>query len=325
MFSKYTFAFFIVGTFILWKVLDSLALPNTFAIILVILSLVTGFFWCYNRFVLREKEKTAIAKAEKRLGHELDEETIKKMTQSGDGARWMADLFPVLFFILIIRSFVIEPFQIPSGSMEPNLLVGDFIAVEKYAYGIKDPIFQTKLISTGEPKRGDVVVFKAPPQPNLDYIKRVVGLPGDHISYNQQEGALTVTPGNCAHKPCKPQVYTYSDAHLNPNFIYYNMPQIEEIEHGAINHTILLNPVRYNVEYAYYKQPGEPIGQWTVPAGHYFMMGDNRDNSDDSRDWGFVPEQALVGKAEWIWMSLNKKPNEWPTGIRTDRIFTKIQ
>ncbi|MBE2897375.1 signal peptidase I [Pasteurellaceae bacterium 20609_3] len=323
--SKFFLPILLVGGYIFWRFLDSQNLPNTFSILLIVFTLISGAVWCYNRFSLAPKRQRQIARLEQRSGKTLSEEERAQVEPLSEGSEFVASLFPVLAIVLFVRSFLFEPFQIPSGSMEPTLRVGDFLLVEKYAYGIKDPIFQHKLIPTGEPKRGDVVVFKAPPQPNVDYIKRVVGLPGDRVRYEQQSGTLSVTPAQCDATPCQPQVYQYSDAKPNPEFFYHGNAQLEMTENGAVSHQVLLNPVRFYYDAAYFKQPNLPAGEWVVPEGEYFMMGDNRDNSDDSRFWGFVPEQNLVGKARWIWLSLDKKQGEWPTGIRASRFFTSVE
>lgn len=312
--------------FALWKVLDYLQLPNTFSILLLILVIVTGAFWCFKRFVALPKQARQIARIEQRSGKTLSDEEKKSLKPVSDGTEFAASMFPTLLFVFVLRSFLYEPFQIPSGSMEPTLRVGDFLLVNKYTYGIKDPIFQHKLIALNEPARGDVIVFKAPEHNNLDYIKRVVGLPGDTVKYDQANGVLSITPKCDSSAVCETTTYQYVDAKENPLFRYHgNTVQIEYTEIGAVTHQILLNPVRFNYDPYYFKQADLPAGEWTVPEGNYFVMGDNRDNSDDSRFWGFVPEQNIVGKAEYIWLSLDKQPNEWPTGVRTERLFTKIQ
>ncbi|MFC0308615.1 signal peptidase I [Gallibacterium trehalosifermentans] len=310
--------------FVLWKVLDYFQLPNTFTILLIIFSVFSGIFWCHRRFVWQPKRLRQIARAEQRSGKQLSEEEKARIEPIAESEEFLASLFPVLAIVLIVRSFLYEPFQIPSGSMEPTLRVGDFLLVNKYEYGVKDPVFQNKLIPLGEPKRGDVVVFKAPTQPNVDYIKRVIGLPGDHIKYNQQDGVLTVTPA-CKEESCPSETYQYEGLTPNAEFVYHGNAQIERTESGAVTHQILLNPDRFNYDPYYFKQEGNPVGEWTVPEGEYFVMGDNRDNSNDSRFWGFVPEKNIVGKATVIWLSLDKKEGEWPTGIRTDRLFQTIK
>ncbi|EBP9396063.1 signal peptidase I, partial [Salmonella enterica] len=154
-------------------------MANMFALILVIATLVTGILWCVDKFVFAPKRRARQAAAQTASGDALDNATLNKVAPKPGWLETGASVFPVLAIVLIVRSFLYEPFQIPSGSMMPTLLIGDFILVEKFAYGIKDPIYQKTLIETGHPKRGDIVVFKYPEDPKLDYIKRAVGLPGD--------------------------------------------------------------------------------------------------------------------------------------------------
>lgn len=322
--SKYLLPILLLLCFILWKVFDALGLPNVLSIIFLLLTIITGIFWCYHWFVLEPKRKRQINRLETRSGKILTDAEKSRVEPVSESVEYLSSMFPIIAIIFIIRSFFYEPFQIPSGSMEPTLRVGDFLLVDKNAYGVKDPIFQHKLIETGEPKRGDVVVFKAPPQPNVDYIKRVIGLPGDHIKYDAFTRTLTITPA-CGKENCSSQTYTYSVGKANPEFVYHNEAQIEKTENGAVSHQILLNPEPLNFAPYYYKQAGETIGEWTVPQGEYFVMGDNRDNSNDSRFWGFIPEKNLVGKATVVVLSLKRKEGEFPTGIRTDRFFKKIQ
>lgn len=191
--------------------------------------------------------------------------------------------FPVILIVLLLRSFVVEPFRIPSGSMIPTLSIGDFILVNKFSYGLRLPVVHTKFVQLGEPQRGDVVVFRYPPDPSKDYIKRVVGLPGDEIRY--EDKVLYI---NGQRVPTDDMsLYTgYGAGALG-------VPTLEMTESlGEVHHQILVVPRRL-----------EPDLRKRVPSGHYFVMGDNRDNSADSREWGFVPEQNLVGKAFMIWMS----------------------
>ena len=222
--------------------------------------------------------------------------------------------------VTILRSFVFEPFQIPSGSMEPTLRVGDFLVVNKFNYGIKDPIWQKTLIENGHPERGDIIVFKAPKQPHVDYIKRVIGIGGDTVKYDMATQSLTVTS-----KDGTVNVFKYENAKPNVDFFYHGEMQVEKTEVGSVTHQILNNPSPFNYAPYFFKQEGQIDGEWVVPEGHYFVMGDNRDNSEDSRFWGFVPEQNIVGKATFLWLSLDKKPNEFPKGLRFDRMFTSIQ
>jgi len=200
---------------------------------------------------------------------------------------WYVDysrsFFPVLLVVLILRSFVAEPFRIPSGSMMPTLLHGDFILVSKFAYGVRLPVTHQKILSVGDPERGDVVVFRYPQNPKLDYIKRVVGLPGDRVEYYNKQ--LTVNGQMLPQQ--RVGIYVGQGRDASMNGAVHNVESL-----ATVDHSILVVP-QYN--------PRE--GSWLVPEGHYFMMGDNRDNSNDSRVWGMVPEANLVGKAFMIWMN----------------------
>ncbi|PCJ32658.1 MAG: signal peptidase I [Gammaproteobacteria bacterium] len=190
--------------------------------------------------------------------------------------------FPIILIVLVIRSFVAEPFRIPSGSMLPTLHVGDFILVNKFAYGIRLPVLNTKIISTGEPERGDVVVFRYPENPSVDYIKRVVGLPGDTVGYFAKNIYINGT-------------LVSSEAKQKTADLLGIVPIGHELRTetlGEHKHDYLIDPTRRLVE-----------GEFVIPEGEYFMMGDNRDNSNDSRYWGTVPEENLVGAAFFIWMS----------------------
>ncbi len=199
-------------------------------------------------------------------------------------------------------------------------MVGDFILVEKYAYGLKDPVWRTQLVETGKPERGDIVVFKYPPQPSIDYIKRVVGLPGDTVRYSARKDICIQTKGSSTCKPVK-----LSNVEESP-FVQNGIPLIQMDEKlGKVEHQILINPLRRDRVDQY--QPRNGVNEWVVPEGHYFVMGDNRDNSADSRYWGFVPEGNLVGKAVGIWISFEFErgadsilPTWIPTGVRFNRI-----
>jgi signal peptidase I len=201
--------------------------------------------------------------------------------------------FPVLLFVLVIRSFIFEPFRIPSGSMMPTLLQGDFIFVKKYSYGLRLPVSETKIIETGEPERGDVVVFRLPSDPSINYIKRVVGLPGDEVIYERHR--LTINGEQI-------------DLEQHPDATRGDPRFIELL--GEREHEILITNSAYTIR----------DGTYRVPEGHYFVMGDNRDNSRDSRFIQAIPETHLVGEAVRIWMHLDGL--KWP---RWDRIGSKIQ
>ncbi len=320
-------------------------MANMFALILAIATLLTGIIWCVDKFKWAPARRIKYAEAQAQIGNIADNGTEVKALKQPGWVETAASVFPVLAVVFVVRSFVYEPFQIPSGSMMPTLLIGDFILVEKFAYGIKDPITQTTLIPTGHPKRGDIAVFKYPKEPSLDYIKRVVGLPGDRVTYDPQSKTVTVNPSCNQAKYCdKALPVTYSD--IEPSeFIqtfngfdgnetgngFWHVSQGESMQGGLrlatrketlgdVTHNILLVTEAQSQAGMYYQQPGQPQSSWIVPQGEYFMMGDNRDNSADSRYWGFVPEKNLVGKATAIWMSFEKQEGEWPTGVRLSRI-----
>ncbi|MGC7560517.1 signal peptidase I [Pasteurella sp. PK-2025] len=325
----------------LWKVLDYFALPNTFSILLIVLTAVSGALWCYHRFSVLPKRARQIARAEQRSGKTLTEEEKRHIEPISEGSEFLSSLFPVLAFVFILRSFLFEPFQIPSPSMEPTLRVGDFIVVKKFAYGIKDPVFQNTLIETGKPARGDVIVFKAPARPNVDYIKRIVGTPGDKIYYNEYTRQLRLVyakEGKECTADCESKAFSYTDPVANPDFKFlvgrdhqgqylYGPPPLETTETGDVSHQIhwFPEPISESFRYKAYRSQDGYVTEWVVPEGEYFVMGDNRNNSEDSRFWGFVPEQNIVGKASYIWLSLEKKQDQWPTGIRFDRLFTEIK
>jgi len=237
----------------------------SFAGFLVLATVVTGLVWA---------GWAVLARSRKGEGEKAERPWLVELARS---------LFPVVLAVLLLRSFVVEPFRIPSGSMIPTLQVGDFILVDKFAYGLRLPVVHTKILSTGEPHRGDVVVFRFPVNPKIDFIKRIVGLPGDVIEYKNKQIYVNGKPV----PQKKLGVYTGEDSAEMPYSVEYK----EDL--GGVKHDILKIPAR----------PGQPPQRFKVPPHHYFVMGDNRDNSDDSRTWGFVPEKNLVGKAVLIWFS----------------------
>ena len=284
-------------------------MASYFSLILVVLTLVTGIIWLVDALFFAAKRKQS--------------ETPEKLPAVVDTAQ---QIFPIIAFVLVLRSFLYEPFQIPSGSMMPTLLVGDFILVEKYAYGVKDPVFRKKLIATGAPERGDVVVFKYPENPRIDYIKRVVGLPGDTIIYKNKQVYVQAKCGEAtkceAPKPVKLEYVS------NDEFVQ-NLASLQRFTEtlGDITHDILKHPVLEARPSSFFTQPGTKLNEWKVPEGQYFVLGDNRDNSRDSRFWGFVPDEHLVGKAVAIWISFEFErdtdsllPSWIPTGVRFNRI-----
>lgn len=268
--------------------MSSINLP----LILTLAVLITGLVWLFDTLVLSRPRKAKVAAVEKQFsGMALETEQQKNAFEEAKAVaakepvlvEYSKSFFPVLFIVFFLRSFLVEPFQIPSGSMIPTLEVGDFILVNKFAYGVRAPVLNTTIIPTGKPQHGDVMVFFPPHAPETYYIKRVIGVPGDHVSYNNH--VLT----------------------LNGKVIKENL--IAELPAGAP----VLRMVKENIdgkEFTTYKHihPSRLSmhGSWVVPEGHYFMMGDNRDNSLDSREWGFVSEEAIVGKAFAVWMHWEK-------------------
>ncbi|QHI98035.1 signal peptidase I [Xylophilus rhododendri] len=291
-------------------------LEGNFALLLLLATVVTGCYWLAERFIFlprrRRAAETLAASAIARR-EELRRMGIAQVDGSDDAdlaqARgrilaqpwwldWTAGLFPVIVIVFVLRSFLFEPFKIPSGSMIPTLLVGDLILVNKFTYGIRLPVLNTKITEGTPPARGDVMVFRYPPQPSVDYIKRVVGVPGDEVAYLNKRLTINGQP-----VPTQPT----SDFFDEDAMRYFK--QFDE-QLGTHKHRVLNDDerpayvpgasdfefrsnCRYTVEGVTCK----------VPDGYYFMMGDNRDNSLDSRFWGFVPDKNIIGKAFMIWMN----------------------
>ena len=242
-----------------------------FALILVILTFLTGLIWLLDTLFLRQRRRDRTVQLS---NQPLNEPVAVEYSRS---------LFPVLLVVLLFRSFLFEPFKIPSGSMIPTLLIGDFIVVNKFAYGLRLPVLNRKFVSFGDPQRGDVAVFRFPKNPSDDYIKRVIGLPGDRITYKDK----TLFINGQQMGQVKNGIFQGTGANSGMNGIAILHEDLETVAHD-----ILLKQSRYNV-------PGE----FSVPENHYFVMGDNRDHSSDSRIWGFVPEENLVGRAFLVWMN----------------------
>lgn len=295
-------------------------MAHTFSLILVLATFITGIIWAVDKFILEPKRKQKIREAAANANGQVDAETLKKVAPQPGWIESARSMFPVIALILIFRSFLYEPFQIPSGSMMPTLLPGDFILVNKFDFGLRNPITNQKFLSIGEPKVGDVIVFRYPPNPSIDYIKRVVGVPGDTIIYGPDKQICVQKPGQSS---CTPVPLTNM---RESKFTQNGTRLLEFTEHlGKVTHNILINPSRHDDTMLYYPHPG--VDKWVVPKGEYFVMGDNRDNSADSRYWGFVPQANLVGKAVAIWISFEFDrskdsilPSWIPTGIRFDRI-----
>ncbi len=250
------------------------------ALILFLLTLVTGVIWLADKLVFR-----------------------RRRVPGAPDPWWVeygASFFPVLVFVFLLRSFVVEPFRIPSGSMIPTLLVGDFVLVNKFTYGIRLPIANKKVVELGAPQRGDVMVFRYPADPSLNYIKRVVGLPGDRVEY--QDKRLTIN-GNTVETSA-------TGEYFHPERNYYSPRFSEKL--GSTEHAILIEPDAPAFVSQVMTHPFRDACIYNargiiceVPAGHYFTMGDNRDASSDSRVWGFVPDDHIVGKAFLIWFNFS--------------------
>lgn len=304
-------------------------MANTFSLILVVVTLVTGIIWVLDKFLWAPKRRAKIEQVKRNSTVKLDQETLNSVAKTPIWIENTAPLFPVIAAVLILRSFLFEPFQIPSGSMMPTLLVGDFILVEKYAYGLHDPVTHSTIIETGEPQRGDIVVFKYPEDPSIDFIKRVVGLPGDTVIYKDKQLYIKAKGSD------KTQHIELSAAQQTPfsqdipidsrgNFKRIGLVEYQETL-GDVTHSLLQNPMLIDNPVHYRPRSGST--EWVVPDNEYFVMGDNRDNSKDSRFWGFVPKGNLVGKAIGIWVSFEFErsaddllPTWVPTNIRFNRI-----
>ncbi|MBL8326464.1 MAG: signal peptidase I [Rubrivivax sp.] len=286
---------------------------GNFSLLLFILTTVTLAYWLAERFHFRPARAAAAANLERqdaarraelaRLGiDKVDgdvQEARQKLLMQPWWLDWTAGLFPVILIVFLLRSFLFEPFKIPSGSMVPTLMVGDLILVNKYHYGIRLPVINKKVADNNPVQRGDVVVFRYPPEPWVDYIKRVVAVPGDEVAYLNQKLAINGQPVPTAAK----------GEQLDDETITYSPVFAEKL--GEAEHLIRVDPRRLggygpfpksfpHAQNCRYVPEGVTC---KVPPGHYFVMGDNRDNSMDSRFWGFVPDQNLVGKAFFVWMN----------------------
>ena len=287
---------------------------GNFALLLFLATVVTGVYWLAERLYFLPQRKQAaeqlqVSVAQRRS--ELSSQGLRTDEVDLDKARnslllqpwwldWTAGLFPVIVVVFVLRSFLFEPFKIPSGSMIPTLMINDLILVNKFHYGVRLPVLNTKIFDNHSPERGDVMVFRYPPKPSLDYIKRVVGLPGDEVAYLNKK--ITVN-GKPLDKTALPEFF-------DEDALRYTKQYQEVAADGQRKYRILNEDDRPSFVQATEDFPFRDNCRYSsegvvckVPPGHYFMMGDNRDNSMDSRYWGFVPEKNIVGKAFFVWMN----------------------
>jgi signal peptidase I len=251
-------------------------------LLLLLATLVTGAIWLWDRFVLSKKR----ARDEERSA----------------GVEYSVSLFPVILLVFLLRSFLVEPFRIPSGSMMPTLLAGDFILVNKYTYGIRLPVADKKVIDVNDPRRGEVMVFHFPEDPSVDYIKRIVGIPGDLVEYRDKRLSINGQPLSYRENG----TFSFETGGLNfvTGIVYQE--KLGDREHATMTIPGIPGFIQEQLKTFPYQEDctyNEDSFACRVPQGHYFMMGDNRDGSNDSRYWGFVPERYIVGKAFFIWMN----------------------
>ena len=289
------------------------ALEGNFALLLLLATVVTGVYWLAERFYFlprRRKAAEVFASSSNQRKEELErmglrpdgtddvQATQQKLLMQPWWLDWTAGLFPVILVVFLLRSFLFEPFKIPSGSMYPTLWVGDLILVNKFTYGLRLPVINTRVTQGNAPKAGDVIVFRYPPQPNVDYIKRIIGTPGDTVAYLNKRLTINGTPVPTTSLP---------DFFEEDAMRYFKQFQekIGEKPHNVLNNNDAPAFVQGASNFQHRDMCNYSVEGVTckVPEGQYFVMGDNRDNSLDSRYWGFVPEANIVGRAFFIWMN----------------------
>jgi signal peptidase I len=288
------------------------AVEGNFSVLLFLAAVVTGIYWVAERLYFLPQRRKAVAALDEGTAQrraELGKMGISQVDDNTAEAKtrlimqpwwldWTAGLFPVIVAVFLLRSFLFEPFKIPSGSMIPTLLVNDLILVNKFHYGVRLPVVNTKIFENNSPQRGDVMVFRYPPKPSLDYIKRVVGVPGDEVAYLNK--TLTVN-GKPWPKTPLPDFFDADSMRYSKQFNENNGGKTYRLLNDEDRPAFVPGaedfPFKENCRYS---SQGVIC---KVPEGHYFMMGDNRDNSLDSRFWGFVPEKNIVGKAFFVWMN----------------------
>ena len=312
-----------------------------FTLILTLATFISLLVVVINRLFFVAKRKAAV-KAYKESVTVPDEQLVKELSQGPAVFEFIRSLFPVLLIVFILRSFLVEPFQIPSGSMKPTLEVGDFILVNKFTYGIRFPVINKVIVPINKPQRGDVAVFHYPPNPEIDYIKRVIGVPGDHIKYTEDK-RLYVN-GKLIGETSAGKVSVVEEVQVYNQLLQTVESRKESVDYqlyneqlGDVNHSIYKMSNRSNTS-------PKPNQEWIVPEGYYFMMGDNRDNSKDSRFWiedyvnqntpreeinrivnddkmYMVPAENIVGKAFLVWMHWPDKKLENIPSFSNDRLI----
>jgi len=297
-------------------------IEGNFALLMFMATFVTGIYWLGERFYFLPQREAAAARLEAEADKRRQELTKLGIAQTDVNVTeakerlimqpwwldWTAGLFPVIVVVFVLRSFLFEPFKIPSGSMIPTLWVGDLILVNKFHYGVRLPVLNLKVTDGNPVQRGDVMVFRYPPKPNLDYIKRVVGVPGDEVAYLNKQ--LTIN-GQPVPQKALPDFFEEDSLRYIKQFEESLPLGSQPSEMTGVRTHRFLNDIDRPAfvpgadEFAFKENCHYTVEGVTckVPAGHYFMMGDNRDNSLDSRYWGFVPEKNIVGKAFFVWMN----------------------
>lgn len=270
-----------LGLALLALVLFKLVMYN-FELALTLTTLAAGIIWLVDKLFFEKKRDPAVSGSSNGDSEAEVKGKAEQAVKEPILVEYSKAFFPVLLIVLLLRSFVVEPFRIPSGSMLPTLRVGDFILVNKFSYGLRLPVLRTRFLPLGEPERGDVVVFKYPENPRIDYIKRIIGVPGDKIAYHDKKLTINGQPAEIDFIGS----YNRPTNRGGPGTFGLFAEHLPDAEHQ-----ILIHPLAPAMDF-----------ELTVDEGHYFVMGDNRDDSRDSRYWGFLPEKNLVGKAFFIWM-----------------------
>ncbi|WP_294493877.1 signal peptidase I [uncultured Ruminobacter sp.] len=288
---------------------------NNITLILYVATGLSALFWFADLLYFKPGRKQALKNAEISHRIPLTRKEKEAIMNSNGFISSIASCFPVLFVVLIVRSFCYEPFRIPSASMMPTLLRGDFVIVEKFRYGLRNPLNNETWIKTSSPQRGEIVVFKYPEDTKIDYIKRIIGLPGDTVVFNKGElfikpaGESNYTRISAVEDPASQQMWTAVNLSYTSEHGLTGTEDLLGYKHK------IMHDSSANIVEKFYVQGDRHYGEWVVPEGSYFVMGDNREHSRDSRFWGFVPDKYLVGRAVGIWFS-----GTFDSGIRIDRL-----